>query len=52
MAIIEVSVVMDNKPGQLSLISELMGEHGLNILALNVSTREGLGWMQIGRAHV
>jgi len=41
MAIIQVSVTMENKPGVLSAISELLGENGVNILALMVATAFG-----------
>lgn len=44
MAITQVSVSMANKPGVLSGISELLGDHGVNLLALMVATtpNEGL----------
>lgn len=44
MAIIQVSVTMENSPGILSGISEMLGEAGVNLLALMVatSTEEGL----------
>ena len=43
MSLIEVSVRLENKPGQLSRVSELIGEQGINILALTVSTESGQG---------
>lgn len=46
MAIIQVSVRMENKPGVLSGISELLGEHGVNLLALNVATAFGEGLLR------
>lgn len=38
MTVKQISIQITNKPGQLSLISEMMGEAGVNILALFVST--------------
>ena len=41
MAIVQVSVTMENKPGVLSAISELLGKNGVNLLALMVATAFG-----------
>jgi len=38
MTVKEISILIPNQPGQLSLISEMMGEAGVNIIALFVST--------------
>ena len=38
MTVKQLSLTMDNKPGQLARISELMGDAGVNILAFFVST--------------
>ena len=46
MAITQVSVTMENKPGVLSSISEMMGEAGANLLALMVATAFGEGLLR------
>ena len=46
MAVRQVTVNLTNTPGQLSIVSDLMGEAGINILALNVATAFGDGLMR------
>ena len=46
MAIVQVSVTMENNPGVLSAISEMMGEAGANLLALMVATATGEGLLR------
>ena len=48
MTVKQITVKIPNKPGQLSQISEMMGDGGVNILALFVSTNtpEGYGLMR------
>ena len=38
MTVKQISIQIPNQPGQLSLVSEMMGEAGVNIIALFVST--------------
>ncbi len=41
----EIAVQLENKPGTLSAISELLGANGINILALTVRTEGAVGTM-------
>ncbi len=43
MSIEQLSIRMENKPGQLAKISEMMGDAGVNILAFFVTTATGSG---------
>ena len=42
----EIDLVLKNKPGQLSIVSELLGANGINIIAFYVSTTENEGWLR------
>ncbi len=48
MTVKQITIEMPNRPGQLATISELLGEAGINILALFVSTKTpgGAGLMR------
>ncbi|MDY7039216.1 MAG: hypothetical protein SV375_24085 [Thermodesulfobacteriota bacterium] len=39
----EIDVVLKNEPGQLSVVSEILGANGVNIIAFYVSTSEKEG---------
>ena len=41
MPVKQLRIKMENKPGQLSVLSELLGEHGVNIRAIGVSHMRG-----------
>jgi hypothetical protein len=43
----EVSVRLENRPGTLSEISELLGANGINILALTVRTEGQIGTLSL-----
>jgi len=44
--IVQVSIRLENVPGQLSLVSELLGENDLNVIGLNVATAFGDGLLR------
>lgn len=46
MTVTQLSIPIANKPGELSRISEMMGDSGVNILALFVTTVTGEGLMR------
>jgi hypothetical protein len=46
MTVTQLSIPIPNKPGQLARISEMMGDGGVNILALFVTTVTGEGLMR------
>lgn len=46
MTVTQISIPIPNKPGQLARISEMMGDAGVNILALFVTTITGEGLMR------
>jgi len=41
----EIAVQLENKPGTLSVVSDLLGANGINILALTVQTEGMVGTM-------
>jgi hypothetical protein len=41
----EIAVQLENKPGTLSAVSDLLGANGINILALTVRTEGAVGTM-------
>jgi hypothetical protein len=43
----EIALTLENKPGKLSEISELLGANGINILALTVRTEGEVGTLHI-----
>jgi hypothetical protein len=43
MPVKEIEVTLKNEPGQLSLVSEILGSNGIDIIAFYVSTRGGQG---------
>lgn len=46
MTVKQITITMPNQPGQLARISEMMGEAGVNIIALFITTTpDGLGKM-------
>lgn len=46
MTVTQLSIPVDNKPGQLARISEMLGDAGINIIALFVTTITGEGLMR------
>ena len=43
MPVKEIEVTLKNEPGQLSLVSEILGSNGIDIVAFYVSTKGGQG---------
>ena len=43
MPVKEIEVTLKNEPGQLSLVSEILGSNGIDIIAFYVSTKGGQG---------
>lgn len=46
MTVTQLTINLPNRPGEMAKISEMMGEVGVNILALFVSTATGKGLMR------
>ena len=43
MPVKEIEVTLKNEPGQLSLVSEILGSNGIDIIAFYVSTKGAQG---------
>lgn len=43
----EISVKLQNKPGKLSEVSDLLGANGINILGLTVTTKGATGFLNL-----
>jgi hypothetical protein len=39
MPVKEINLILKNEPGQLSVVSEILGSNGINIIAFYVSTK-------------